>query len=94
MALGHIHKPRIIKKDHIIYAGALEPTDKNDTGKHGYVKGEITEKGVRTQWVPCACREYVHLDLTVELKIPREASEGRSKSLLVNMEMKIFTKLC
>lgn len=66
VALGHIHKPQIIKKDHIIYAGALEPTDKNDTGKHGYVKGEITEKGVRTQWVPCACREYVHLDLTVE----------------------------
>ena len=39
--------------------------DKNDTGKHGYVKGGITEEGVRAQWVPCACREYIHLEVTV-----------------------------
>ncbi len=66
VALGHIHKPQVIKKDHIIYAGALEPTDKNDTGKHGYVKGEITDKGVRTQWIPCARREYIRLEIAAE----------------------------
>ena len=65
VALGHIHKPQAIRKDRIVYSGALEPIDKNDTGRHGYVKGEITGKGVRTQWVPCACREYIHLELTV-----------------------------
>lgn len=65
VALGHIHKPQTVKQDQIIYSGALEPIDKNDTGRHGYVKGEITEKGVRTQWVPCACREYIHLEITV-----------------------------
>ena len=65
VALGHIHKPQVMRKDQIIYSGALEPIDKNDTGRHGYVKGEITENGVRTQWVPCACREYSHLELTV-----------------------------
>ena len=65
IALGHIHKPQVFRKDQIIYAGALEPVDKNDTGKHGYVKGGITEEGVRAQWVPCACREYIHLEVTV-----------------------------
>lgn len=65
VALGHIHKPQIMSRDHIIYPGALEPIDKNDTGKHGYVKGEITENGVRTQWIPCARREYIHLELAV-----------------------------
>lgn len=40
--------------------------DKNDTGAHGYVKGEITERGIRTQWVPCAGREYIHLEIAVE----------------------------
>ena len=56
VALGHIHKPQVLKEDQIIYSGALEPVDKNDTGWHGYVKGEITDQGVRTQWIPCASR--------------------------------------
>lgn len=67
IALGHIHKPQALRKNRIIYPGALEPVDKNDTGGHGYVKGEITERGIRTQWVPCASREYIHLEIPVEL---------------------------
>ena len=35
IALGHIHKPQAVEKNRIIYAGALEPVDKNDTGPHG-----------------------------------------------------------
>ena len=65
VALGHIHKPQVMRKDQIVYSGALEPIDKNDTGRHGYVRGEITEKGARTQWVPCACREYIHFESAV-----------------------------
>ena len=61
IALGHIHKPQVLERDRIIYAGAPEPADRNDTGPHGYVKGEITGQGVRTEWVPCASREYIHL---------------------------------
>ena len=52
-------------KDRIIYAGALEPIDRNDVGPHGYVKGEITEAGVHTQWIPCAMRSYIHLEVPV-----------------------------
>ena len=66
IAMGHIHKPQALEKNHIVYAGALEPVDKNDTGPHGYIKGEITESGVRTEWIPCAKREYIHLELPVE----------------------------
>ena len=66
VAMGHIHKPQALVKNRIIYAGALEPVDKNDTGLHGYVQGEITEKGVRTRWIPCARRSYIHLELTVD----------------------------
>lgn len=61
IALGHIHKPLALARDRIIYPGALEPVDQNDTGRHGYIKGETVRHGVRTQWVPCALREYVHL---------------------------------
>lgn len=65
IALGHIHKPAVLVKDHMIYAGALEPTDKNDTGEHGYIKGEITEQGVSTRWIPAASRKYIHLEIQV-----------------------------
>ena len=64
-ALGHIHKPMILKDGQIIYSGSLEPVDKNDTGPHGYVKGEITGSGVRTRWIPFASREYIHLSVNV-----------------------------
>lgn len=66
VALGHIHKPQALQKDRIVYAGALEPIDRNDTGPHGFVRGEITGRGFRVQWVPCARREYVRLDIEVD----------------------------
>lgn len=65
VALGHIHRPAELVKDRISYAGALEPIDKNDIGRHGFVKGEITGGRCRTQFVPFAMREYVHLEVPV-----------------------------
>lgn len=65
IAMGHIHKPQIICPDKIAYAGALEPIDKNDTGAHGYIQGEITTKGCHITFVPAACREYVHMEISV-----------------------------
>ena len=66
IALGHIHKPQALIKNFAVFAGALEPVDKNDTGQHGFVRGEITEQGVRVEFVPCAVREYIHLALRVK----------------------------
>lgn len=65
VALGHIHKPQVLLENKAIYAGALEPIDKNDIGPHGYVKGEITEQGVKAEFVPCAKRAYIHLGIEV-----------------------------
>lgn len=62
-ALGHIHKPEIIEKNRMAYAGALEPIDKNDTGVHGYIEGEVRDGVLTTRFVPWAVREYVHLQL-------------------------------
>lgn len=83
IALGHIHKPGAVERNRMIYAGALEPVDKNDTGAHGYVKGEITERGVRTQWFPCARREYVHLEIPVE---PGDTTGSIRDEIRRNME--------
>lgn len=66
VALGHIHKPHELIPNRMIYAGALEPTDRNDTGKHGMVKGSLDETGCRAAFVPVASREYIHMELEVE----------------------------
>lgn len=66
IALGHIHKPQVLIENKAVYAGSLEPTDKNDIGKHGYVRGEITEQGVKAEFIPSAKREYIHAVAPIE----------------------------
>ena len=63
IAMGHIHKPQVLVENLVVYAGALEPVDKNDTGQHGYIRGEITERGTFAEFIPAAAREYIHLVL-------------------------------
>ena len=69
VALGHIHKPQVIVADRMVYAGALEPIDKNDTGPHGYVSGQMSEQGCQISFVPMASREYIHLEVQVHKKM-------------------------
>ncbi len=69
IALGHIHKPEMIS-DRIAYSGSLEPLDKNETGKRGYILGEINQdKMGKTQtsirFIPSSIREYQRKNLTV-----------------------------
>ncbi|MDD3141483.1 MAG: metallophosphoesterase, partial [Lachnospiraceae bacterium] len=78
IALGHIHKPQILEKNRIAYAGALEPIDKNDVGPHGYIEGEITKTGVTIQFVACAARAYVHANI----KVKSEMTSGALKVLI------------
>jgi len=60
-ALGHIHQPSVLIPGKAAYAGALEPIDRNDTGPHGYITGEIDEYGTaRFSFVPFAGRRYFH----------------------------------
>ena len=79
VALGHIHKPRIA------YSGALEPIDKNDTGRHGYIQGDLTGTGCRIEFIPCALREYIHLPVMAQKKMTghglKECIRDRIKEL-------------
>lgn len=65
VALGHIHKPQALVGDRVVYAGALEPIDRNDLGAHGYVEGEWKDGRVKVRFVPFASRSYLQEVLTV-----------------------------
>lgn len=75
IALGHIHKPQVLLENQAIYAGALEPIDKNDVGPHGYVQGEMTSEMVSAKFIPNAKREYIHF----RLKVNRMMTSGMVK---------------
>ncbi len=77
IALGHIHRPTTIEDNRICYSGSLEPTDKNDTGRHGYIMGTIEKGKVKTEFVPFAVREYIHMNVAVEKEMANRAVRGR-----------------
>lgn len=66
VALGHIHKPEVIKENAVIMAGSLEPLDYTDTGARGYIYGEEAEGIVKTEFVPIAQRTYMNLLINIK----------------------------
>lgn len=77
IAMGHIHKPQTIITDKMAYSGALEPIDKDDTGEHGYITGELTEKGCHIEFVPDAFRKYIHMEIPVDQNMTGYALAGK-----------------
>ncbi len=90
-ALGHIHKPQIVVApperleleeavSPAVYAGALEPLDVNDTGVHGFIRGEITKNRIALNFEPAAKREYVHLEIPVHGSMTNGELKNRIRS--------------
>lgn len=66
IALGHIHKPQHILKNKMAFAGCLEPVNYRDTGRRGYILGEVaSDNQTKITWVPCNTRSYVNMALEV-----------------------------
>ncbi len=80
IAFGHIHRRMILQEGKIEYAGSLEPTDKNDIGPHGYVKGEIVNENVTTEFVPFASREYIHTKVEMSEQMTQRELKNEIKN--------------
>ncbi|MGN0435654.1 MAG: exonuclease SbcCD subunit D, partial [Wujia sp.] len=66
IALGHIHKPQHILKNRMAFSGSLEPIDYTETGRRGYILGEVLEDGnTNITWVPFNKRSYVNMAIDV-----------------------------
>ena len=83
LALGHIHKPQAVIRGKALYPGALEPIDRNDTGKHGYIQGCFDQGRIRLKFIPFARREYQNLLLTMEA----ETTQYKLEEMLKNQVM-------
>ena len=94
IAAGHIHKAAQMVEGRAIMAGALEPTDCNDTGTHGYWLSEIHKQAgeMKTSiaFYPVKKCEYCHETIVVtpdmtqyELEeiVQRRVAEGEAYML-------------
>lgn len=82
VALGHEHQPRFLVPGNIAYAGSPEPLCKDEIGKHGYLLGELTQKGCRVSFVPVSVREYVSLKVRVSADIGSDELQKRLKAVM------------
>ena len=66
-ALGSVHKVKHVIKNKMAFPGSLEPLDYTETGKHGYIYGEVDEeKRTGITWVPCNLRSYINTTVTLD----------------------------
>lgn len=90
IALGHIHQPSQWPEQCAAYAGSLEPTDQNDTGARGYIRGEITDEGTTFSFVPASRHEYRQLRLNLTPEITQTAVEDQLRRLLAERMNCVF----
>ncbi len=86
IALGYIHKVKHILKNKMAFSGSLEPLDYTETGKHGYIYGEVDEEGhTGITWVPCNKRSYINttvkLDSSMDSLTIRDTVEKQIRDL-------------
>lgn len=81
VAMGHIHQPSRWPDQKMAYSGSLMATDCTDTGKRGYIIGEITDTGTNFSFVPCAPHEYATLRLHLTPGITQLAIEDQLKKV-------------
>lgn len=73
IALGHIHKPQHILKNRMAFSGCLEPVNYHDTGRRGYILGEVGEYNETSiTWIPFNKRSYVNMALDVNISNTNE----------------------
>lgn len=77
IALGYEHKTSVMQNMHIAYAGSLEPLSVQETGKHGFILGEINEENTTIRFVPFACREYINIKVRLSSDIKEDELEEK-----------------
>lgn len=93
IALGHVHKPEKLGQ-RIAYAGSIEPTDKTDIGKRGYIIGVISkeddqeESSIIFNFRDHSVWEYINIDIEVDDNMTNIELQEVIRENLVNYDEK------
>lgn len=69
VACGHIHKSVQLEENRVVMAGALQPVDCNDVGRHGFFMGSLTKERCQVEFYPLTYCEYATMNLKVTADI-------------------------
>lgn len=68
VALGGEHQARKVT-DRVVFSGSPEPLNREETGDHGFILGELVQSGekysLQTSLIPVARRSYVDLHIRI-----------------------------
>lgn len=94
VAAGHIHKGAQLVQGRAVMAGALEPTDCNDTGPHGYWLGTLDKTKCDVSFYPIRKCEYCHEIITVTPETTEYEVMQRMKALLEERPSYQYFRIC
>lgn len=86
VAFGHIHKAEQLVPGKLVMAGALEPTDCNDFGPHGFWLGELSYGKCQVKFLPIKKCEYIKQELVINGKMSWNQILDGVKTLLSERE--------
>ncbi|MBR1508739.1 MAG: DNA repair exonuclease [Eubacterium sp.] len=82
IALGGSSKPVHILKNRMAYPGSPEPLSHLDTGRRGYIIGEIEDGVTKIKWKPIAKRQYINMTVDISSEFSdQEIIEGLFKRM-------------
>jgi DNA repair exonuclease SbcCD nuclease subunit len=82
IALGGSTKPVHILKNRMAYPGSPEPLSNSDTGRRGYIIGEIENGVTRIKWKPISKRQYINMTIEISSDFSdQEIIEGVFKKM-------------
>ena len=85
VALGGKSKSAHILKNRLAYSGCPEPIGPEETGRRGFIIGEVTDEGTKISLVPSNKRSYIDINITLSPELTAEAVVAKLDEMLLKL---------
>lgn len=94
IALGHSHKPQLLPQLRLAFCGSTEPLNKTETGKHGFVIGELGGEKPVMKFMPFASREYMNLKVRISSDTSHRELEEQLAAAMAAQGSRNIYRIC
>ena len=85
VALGGKSKSAHILKNRLAYSGCPEPVGPEESGRRGYIMGEVTDEGTKINWIPSNKRCYIDINITLTPDLSAEDVVQKLDEMLLKL---------
>ena len=72
-------------KNRLAYSGCPEPVYADETGRRGFILGEIDDNGTRIKWIPSNKRSYIDLSITLTPELTNEEVSQKLEDMVMKL---------